>query len=232
MFPVENGEPDDRYASKHDIVKLVQNIIVDSSSAKEADPSVHPYWNDVQHVFIEHIRDKICISAICFTTVAEKEVLEHFKLADGVVGGACCLLAFKPTNTDSNMCCSYHTYVICTVSDRKRWFFRWPSLNHSHYVCFLLRTYSTYQNYFSSLHCAKIYKITLKRFICLDSCQLRSVNYYSLLSGSVSTLCNVLIDLLFELVWLATFELHPVLSFVEQLAALANVNRSLNFVSG
>jgi hypothetical protein len=53
-----------------------------------------------------------------------------------------------------------------------------------------------------------------------------------LLSGSVSTLCNVLIDLLFELVWLATFELHPVLSFVEQLAALANVNRSLNFVSG
>ena len=57
MFPIENGEPDDRNASKHDIVKLVQHIIVDSSSAKEADPSIHPYWNDVKYVFIEHIRD-------------------------------------------------------------------------------------------------------------------------------------------------------------------------------
>ena len=146
--------------------------------------------------------------------MAEKEVLEHFKLAYGVVRGACCLLAFKPTNTDPDMCCSYHTYVISTISDRKRWFLRWPSLNHSHYVCFLLGTYSTYQNYFSSLSRAQIYEITLKRLVCLDSGQLRSVNYDSLLSRSVSTLRNVFIDFLFELVWLDAFELHPVLRFV------------------
>jgi hypothetical protein len=81
MFPIKNCKPDDWNTSEKYVVTLVQNVIINSSAAEETIPTKHPNWYDVEYIFVEHIGNQISVSSISFSTVTEKQVLKHFKLA-------------------------------------------------------------------------------------------------------------------------------------------------------
>ena len=57
MFPVKNSEPNNWNTCENDVVKLVKHIVVDRRATKEADPAKHPNRNNVQYVFVEHVRN-------------------------------------------------------------------------------------------------------------------------------------------------------------------------------
>lgn len=57
MFPVEDGKPNNRDTCENNIVKLIEYIIVNCSAAKKTDQTVHPYRDDIQDVFVKHVRD-------------------------------------------------------------------------------------------------------------------------------------------------------------------------------
>ena len=82
MFPVKDGEPNNRNARENNIVELIQNIVVNSSAAEEADPTKHPDRNHIEHVFVKHVRDKVSVSAVSFATVAKQQRLKHLKLTN------------------------------------------------------------------------------------------------------------------------------------------------------
>jgi hypothetical protein len=49
----------------------------------------------------------------------KEQFLQILKLRDGNVGGSCCLQAFDPRNTDSNVRCLYHADIVGAIADSK-----------------------------------------------------------------------------------------------------------------
>ena len=82
MFPVEDGKPNNRDACENNIVKLIEYIVVNSSTAKKTDPAEHPDRDNIQHVFVKHVRDEVGVSSISFTTVTKQQSLQHLELTD------------------------------------------------------------------------------------------------------------------------------------------------------
>ncbi len=71
MFPIKDGEPNNRNTCENNVVKLIEYIVVNSSAAKKADPAEHPDRDHIEHVFVKHVRNEVSVSSVGFTTVAE-----------------------------------------------------------------------------------------------------------------------------------------------------------------
>lgn len=72
VLPIENCKPNNWYTRKNNIVKLIKNIVVNCGAAKKGFPSKHPNWNDIKHIFVEHVINKIGVAPICLSAVAKK----------------------------------------------------------------------------------------------------------------------------------------------------------------
>ena len=71
MFPIKNCKPNNRDARKHDVIKLIKNVIVNGGATEETNPAKHPNWDNIEHIFVEHVGDQVGIATICFTTVTK-----------------------------------------------------------------------------------------------------------------------------------------------------------------
>jgi hypothetical protein len=47
----------------------------------------------------------------------EKKVLEELELSDSIVWSTYCLLSFNTRNSNSNMSCSNHIDIICSITN-------------------------------------------------------------------------------------------------------------------
>ncbi len=71
MLPIKNCKPNNWKTREHNVVKLVEHIIVDGSATEETDPAKHPNRDNIQNVLIEHVQDKVGVSAIRLSSVAK-----------------------------------------------------------------------------------------------------------------------------------------------------------------
>jgi hypothetical protein len=55
VFPIKYSEPDYGNTSENDVIKLIENVVINGGSAKEANPAKHPNRDNIKHVFVEHI---------------------------------------------------------------------------------------------------------------------------------------------------------------------------------
>jgi hypothetical protein len=119
MFPVEHSVPNNRDCCQGQIIEVQEDNIVNLSACKVTEPPIDKHWDHQNDILVEHVHDEVTVAAISFSSVAEEQVLQHFKLADRVVGSTGRLLTLKATNADSYMCCGNHTDIVGTISDRQ-----------------------------------------------------------------------------------------------------------------
>lgn len=82
MLPIEDGKPNNRNACENNIVKLIEYVVVNSSTAKKTDPTKHPDRDHIEDVFVKHVRDEVSVSSVSFTTVTKQQSLQHLELTD------------------------------------------------------------------------------------------------------------------------------------------------------
>ena len=75
MFPVKYREPDDRRTCEENVVALVQNIVINCSSAEFAVKTEHPDRDHIEYIFVEHVRNQVSVAAISFSTVTKEKIL-------------------------------------------------------------------------------------------------------------------------------------------------------------
>jgi len=93
--------------------RLIECLAAESIS--EAEPKL---GHHEQHILVEHVDDKVWIASIVFPTMIKEQRNQIRKLADGIVWGAGCLLAFKTADANADMCRSYHIDIVSTVTNR------------------------------------------------------------------------------------------------------------------
>ena len=81
----------------------------------------------------------------------KKQVREILELSNSVVRSLCSLLAFKATNTDSNVRRSNHVHIICAIANCERSLLRVSMFDHIDYFCLLFGTYTASEDHISIL---------------------------------------------------------------------------------
>ena len=72
MFPIKNRKPNNGCTGKENVVTLIENIVVNCCAAEKAVPAKHPDRYNVKYILVEHVRYKIRVATIRFSTVTEK----------------------------------------------------------------------------------------------------------------------------------------------------------------
>ena len=76
----------------------------------------------------------------------KEQVCKVFELANCIVWGFCCLLAFKSTDSNTKMRGSDHIDIISAISNGKRGFLWMSIFDHVNHFSFLFRAYTTGKN--------------------------------------------------------------------------------------
>ena len=96
----------------------------------------------------------------------KKQVREILEFPNSVVRSLSSLLAFKATNSDSNVRRSNHVHIICAIANCERSLLRVSMLDHIDYFCLLLWTDAASEDHISIL--AEVDKRRLNIWVHLD----------------------------------------------------------------
>ena len=72
VLPVEHREPNDWYTGENYVECSIKCSVVDERAREEGKPSIDPKWHGFNEVFLEHVRNKEGVSAVCLSTMDEQ----------------------------------------------------------------------------------------------------------------------------------------------------------------
>ena len=84
-FLIQHGENDDREGCESDIVELINYWLIQGLSTERGSKSVPELRHDEENIFVKHIDGEHRVSAIGFTAMVEKQMLEVRELRNCVV---------------------------------------------------------------------------------------------------------------------------------------------------
>ena len=140
-FDIEYRVNHNRHCAEHDVKELVGPHIIKQLPGEGGEHAVIKQWYHEQYVFVEIEADQCGIPAVALPAVHEQKSLQEVELADGVVRGPHGLGALQASDSDANMCGSYHIYVIRPVTDGQCQCRGLCKAHQLHHVCLLLGTH-------------------------------------------------------------------------------------------
>ena len=109
--------PNNGYTSKYNIEELEDDGL-EENLARECIVQCKPELGKYEDkVFVESVHHQVGISAIVFTTMEEHKDFEVLELTKTKISRSGCLHSFTSCNSDSNISCLNHWYVISSVTN-------------------------------------------------------------------------------------------------------------------
>jgi hypothetical protein len=120
VLDVGDGVDDDREEGVENVVHLEEDGVPDGLPLPAREKAVPPLRHDHDEVLVEVVKNQVRVPAVVFSPVVQDQLSEHFKLADGVVGGFCGLAAFQAFDPDPDVSLRDHRNVVRAVADGQR----------------------------------------------------------------------------------------------------------------
>ena len=85
VLKVEDSKPENRPSCEHDIVALVEVVVIELCARVQTDASEPKDRQHIDHVFVEHVQNQVAVASVGFSAVDEQQVLQEAELTNAVV---------------------------------------------------------------------------------------------------------------------------------------------------